>query len=172
MSPPSKIRVTRLNEAQLTALVAIEGEHASQHHAHGLGEAIARGEREIAALTKRHNVRVVEADEKVAGYVAWRDESPGVAYLEDLLVGTDWQDTAVGEKLLESVKEEARGLKLPYLVTRVLSKAPYAPGLYKKAGFAPVDAAAPDVVQTWKGEQTAGGKALSEEGYAVLWAKI
>jgi amino-acid N-acetyltransferase len=169
---PSKVRVTRMNEGQLNDLVAIEEARAAEHHAHGHDDVTARGLRDIAQLTKRHNVRVCEADEKPAGYLAWRDESPGVAYIEDLVVPEERQEHGVGEKLVEAMREEARGLKLPYVLVRSPSAAPWTPGFYAKSGFSPVDADAPDVVKTWQKEQTAGGKPLAGEGIAVLWAKI
>jgi amino-acid N-acetyltransferase len=169
---PSKIRVTKLNEGQLRALVTIESDAAAQHHAQGIAGVAARGERDIVELTKQHNVRVAEADDVVAGYVAWRDESPGVAYIEDVLVSADFQRVGVGDKLLAAVREEAKGLKVPVMLIRARAGAPWASAFLEKEGFAPLDDAAPAVVKTWKGEQTAGGKPLAGEGIAVLWAKI
>ena len=107
---PSKIRVVGLQDIHLDNVLEIEQLCKAQHHNHGVSEAAlpTRQLRDIAQLPRKHNVRVAEADDHVAGFAAWRDEEPGVGYVEELAVHPDYQPHGVGAALLEKIREEAR----------------------------------------------------------------
>ncbi|WP_437878635.1 GNAT family N-acetyltransferase [Sorangium sp. So ce513] len=171
---PKRIRVTGLQEAQLPALVALEQACTAMYHESGFDEAEvpARTLAEIVALTRRHDVRVAEADDEVAGYMAWRDEAPGVAYLEEISVHPDHQRRGIATRLLEELYGRARELGMEQVVLRSREKASWAQALYRKAGFAPLGDDAPAKVRAWRAEQEASGKPLAREGVVVLWANI
>lgn len=171
---PKRIRVTGLQEAQLPALVALEEACTAMYHESGFdaAEVPARALSEIVALTRRHDVRVAEADDEVAGYMAWRDEAPGVAYLEELSVHPDHQRRGIATRLLAELYGRARELGMEQVVLRSREKASWAQAFYRKAGFAPIGDAAPAKVRAWRSEQEASGKPLAREGVVVLWARI
>lgn len=171
---PKRIRVTGLQEAQLPALVALEEACTAMYHESGFdaAEVPARALSEIVALTRRHDVRVAEADDEVAGYMAWRDEAPGVAYLEELSVHPDHQRRGIATRLLEELYGRARELGMEQVVLRSREKASWAQAFYRKAGFTPIGDDAPAKVRAWRGEQEASGKPLDREGVVVLWARI
>lgn len=167
-TPPQKVRVAKLQDLQLDAVVAVDA--ACKRDLHGAGvptaDVPARGLAGIAKLTKQHNVLVAEADDVVAGYAAWRDESPGVAYLEELEVKPELQRHGIGEKLLDTVRAEARALSLPILLTRAWTKAAAGRALLEKAGFVPLASHTSDRATLWKEEQAANGPA--KEGQIVM----
>ncbi|WP_437640915.1 GNAT family N-acetyltransferase [Sorangium sp. So ce854] len=171
---PKRIRVTGLQEAQLPALVALEEACTAMYHESGFdaAEVPARALSEIVALTRRHDVRVAEADDEVAGYMAWRDEAPGVAYLEELSVHPDHQRRGIATRLLAELYGRARELGMEQVVLRSREKASWAQAFYRKAGFAPIGDDAPARVRAWRSEQEASGKPLAREGVVVLWARI
>ncbi|KYF59310.1 amino acid acetyltransferase [Sorangium cellulosum] len=171
---PKRIRVTGLQEAQLPALVALEEACTAMYHESGFdaAEVPARALSEIVALTRRHEVRVAEADDEVAGYMAWRDEAPGVAYLEELSVHPDHQRRGIATRLLAELYGRARELGMEQVVLRSRERASWAQAFYRKAGFAPIGDDAPAKVRAWRGEQEASGKPLAREGVVVLWARI
>src|SRR5262245_44417389 len=109
-TPPDRIRLTGLQEQQIEALTEIERATAAMYHALGFDAATvpARNVPDIVALTRKHNVHVAEADRVVAGYLAWRDEAPGVAYVEELCVHPDFHRFGIGSRLLEKAQDEAR----------------------------------------------------------------
>lgn len=106
---PQRIRITRLQEAQTEALIEVERACSGMYHEIGFdaAEVPVRTYADIAHLPRYHNVYVAEADHEVAGYVAWRDESPGVAYIEELSVHPQFQRFGIGSKLLATVEEDA-----------------------------------------------------------------
>src|SRR3984885_8826772 len=112
--PPTRIRMTGLQEEQLGALVAIDAACAAMYHALGFdaAEVPVRVAADFVRLARSNNVRVVEADNEVAGLLAWHDESPGVAYLADIQVHPSFQRYGLGSSLLEVLREEARSLRL------------------------------------------------------------
>lgn len=170
-TPPQKVRVARLQDLQLDGVVAVDA--ACKRDLHGAGVPAAdvppRGLAGIAKLTKGHNVLVAEADGVVAGYAAWRDESPGVAYLEELEVKPELQRHGIGEKLLDAVREEARALSLPILLTRAWKKAAAGRALLEKAGFVPLASHKSDRATLWKEEQAAAApSAPAKEGQVVM----
>ena len=86
--PPKRVRLTGLQEAQLGELLQVEAKCAAMYHAKGFdaAEVPVRTARELADLVRHHSVHVAEADHVPVALMAWRDESPGVAYLADLQV--------------------------------------------------------------------------------------
>ncbi|WP_434048015.1 MULTISPECIES: GNAT family N-acetyltransferase [Sorangium] len=171
---PKRIRVTGLQEAQLPTLVALEQACTAMYQESGFDAADvpARALAEIIALTRRHEVRVAEADDEVAGYLAWRDEAPGVAYLEELSVHPDHQRRGIATRLLEELLERARELGMEQVVLRSRAKAIWAQAFFRKAGFAPLGDDAPEKVRAWRSEQEASGEPLVRDGEVVLWATI
>src|SRR5262249_40079475 len=78
-TPPARVRVTKLQEVQLRDLVQIDALTSAMYHDLGFdaAEVPQRSEKDLAALTRGHNVHVAEADHVPAGMLAWRDEAPG-----------------------------------------------------------------------------------------------
>ncbi len=174
MNEPQRVRVTKLQDAQIDAVAAIDLACKQLLHRAGVSavDAPARGLQGLVKLTKLHNLLVADADGTVAGYAAWRDESPGVAYLEDLGVKPELQRHHVATKLLDAVREEARKLSLPVLLTRCWTRAAPARAFFQKVGFVPLGDEPPQVserVTMWREEQEApGGHGVAREGQTVL----
>lgn len=173
-SPPKRIRLTGLQEAQLLDLVEVERASCQMYYDLGFdaAEVPARAPTDLVALTRDHDVRVAEADHVVAGIMAWRDESPGVAYLADLSVHPDHQRFGVGTRLIEALWDDARDAGLAHAVVRVWQKATWAKAFYAKLGFKPLSDDAPAKVLRWREERAASGRPLTRPGEAVLWAAI
>jgi ribosomal protein S18 acetylase RimI-like enzyme len=170
-APPQRVRVARLQDLQLDGVVAVDLACKQQLHRAGVpaAEQPARGLAGIAKLTKAHNVLVAEADGVVAGYAAWRDESPGVAYLEELAVKPELQRHGIGAKLLDAVREEARALSLPILLTRAWTKNAPGKALLEKAGFGPLASHSSERATLWREEQEGQpGGGLVKEGQVVM----
>ncbi|WP_157907683.1 GNAT family N-acetyltransferase [Sorangium sp. So ce145] len=166
--------MTGLQEAQLPALVALEQACTATHREAGPGvsEIEARTLADLAALTRRHDVRVAEADDEVAGYLAWRDEAPGVAVLEELAVHPDHQRGGIGTRLLAELQDRARELGMEQVVVRSREKASWAQTFYEKKGFQPLGEGAPAKVRAWWSEQEASGSPPARAGEVILWAAI
>jgi amino-acid N-acetyltransferase len=173
-TPPQRIRVTGLQEAQLQALVEVERACTEMYYEIGFdgAEVPARTLSDVVALTRDHDVEVAEADHVVAGYLAWRDESPGVAYLEEISVHPDHQRVGVGSRLLETLWEGARASHLGYVVCRSWERAAWAGAFYAKAGFQRLGDDAPQKVLRWRDERAETGRPLTRPGEVVLWAAI
>jgi len=141
------------------------------YHAIGFdaAEVPARTWSDLARLPSDHDVYVAEADHVVAGYVAWRDESPGVAYVEELSVHPEFHRLGIATTLLERVVERARDVGLPYLVLRAWAKADWAQAFYAKRGFKTLSSDAPERVKAWRDERGAV-KPIARAGELVLWA--
>jgi ribosomal protein S18 acetylase RimI-like enzyme len=173
-TPPTRIRLTGLQEEQLGALVALDGACAAMYY--GLGfdaaEVPARVAADFVRLTRSNKVRVVEADHEVAGFLAWHDESPGVAYLADIQVHPSFQRYGLGTSLLDALREDARSLRLEQAVVRCWEKATWALGFYRRQRFMPIDATAPAPVRGWKEERLSSGRPLTRPGEVALWSPI
>lgn len=163
-------RITPLREHQLTGLVALEQLAKAPYAAIDAG-IVARDLPSIVALPKLHNVLVAEdPSEALFGWAAWRDESPGVAYIEELSVHPDKQRTGVARYLLDMIRNEARALRLPNLVTRASTKAPWVAPFLARVGFKAIDDAAPERARAWKQEQIAAG--APRQGLSAFWAAV
>jgi amino-acid N-acetyltransferase len=171
---PQRVRVSKLQETQIDAVVAIDLAAKQAMHRAGVpaADVPARGLAGVAKLTKMHNVLVAEGDGVVVGYAAWRDESPGIAYLEDLAVKTDLQRLGLGTRLLEAIRQEARALALPVLITRAWKSAKAATAFLGKSGLTPLGTEPTEIaerVALWCEEQEVpGGLGLARDGQVVL----
>jgi amino-acid N-acetyltransferase len=173
--PNAKIRVTTgLQEAHLPDLVLLDEACSAMYHEIGFdaAEVPVRAQADFVALTRRNSVRVAEVGSVVAGFLAWHDESPGVAYLVDVQVHPDYQRYGVAAALLDALRDEARNLKLEQVVVRAWEKASWAMAFYRRQRFMPIDATAPAKVTGWKDEQLATGKPLTRPGEVALWSPI
>ena len=152
-TPPKKIRVTKLQEAQLLDLQAIEARCAAMFYEAGLGEEQIhpRAENEIARLTRDHDLLVAEADHQPAGYLAWADQAPGVAWLPILMVAPDYQRFGIGTRLLRELGERAHGLGLEQVVTPCWDAAPWAIKFLAVRGFELIESPAqlPQKLREW-----------------------
>jgi GNAT superfamily N-acetyltransferase len=175
---PQRVRVAKLQDIQIDAVVSIDLACKDILHRAGVpaSELPARGLSGIARLTKAHNVLVADADGTVAGYAAWRDESPGVAYLEELAVKPELHRLGIGTRLLAAVADQARVVSLPVLLTRCWIKAAPGKALLVKAGFVPLSDDAGERARLWREEQEANDgsgapdhdRALAKEGQVVM----
>jgi GNAT superfamily N-acetyltransferase len=174
-SSPARIRVmTGMQEAQLLALVKLDEACAAQFYRAGFdaAEVPVRSQGDLVALARHNSLRVAEADHVVAGLLAWHDESPGVAYLVDVQVHPSYQRFGIATRLLDSLRDEARNLKLEQIVVRCWEKATWALGFYRRQRFMPIDATAPAPVQGWKEERLSSGRPLTRPGEVALWSPI
>jgi GNAT superfamily N-acetyltransferase len=175
IKPPQRVRVAKLQDTQIDGVVAIDLACKQLMHRAGApaSELPARGLAGIARLTKLHNVLVADADGTVAGYAAWRDESPGVAYLEELAVAPHLQRLGIGTRLLDTVRQEAQAVSLPVLLTRCWTQNVPGKAFLEKAGFALLSGASGERTQLWREEQESTGRpgderALTKEGQVVM----
>ena len=172
-TPPKRVRFTKLQEAQLPTIVRLEQETSAMYYEIGFdaAEVPARIASEISALPRQHSVIVAEADHEVAGYAAWRDEAPGVAYVEEIGVLPEYQRFGVGRLLIEKIREEAREYRIGEIVLKCWERASWAAAFYKRLGFVPIDEAAPQKVQTWFATKN-DGRPLLRQGEQALWATV
>lgn len=172
---PARIHITTgLQEAQLAELVELDRRCSAMYYEVGFdgAEVPAFAQADFVALARHNSVRVAEADHAVAGFLAWHDESPGVAYLVDVRVDPEYQHFGIAASLLDAMREEARKIKLEQIVVRCWEKATWAMGFYRRQRFMPIDATAPAPVQGWKEERLATGKPLVRPGEVALWSPI
>lgn len=171
--PPERVRVVKLQEAHVDALVLLELATTAMYHAIGFdaAEVPARHMSEIARMPRDHDVYVAEADDVVAGYVAWRDEAPGVAYVEELGVSPEYHRLGIGSTLLEHVFERARAVGMTHVVLRAWERASWAQAFYRRHGFVPLADDAPSRVLDWRA-QKADARPLTRPGEVVLWREL
>ncbi|MBI4956292.1 MAG: GNAT family N-acetyltransferase [Myxococcales bacterium] len=136
-TPPTRIRVTGLQEAQIQDLERFGYDAANEAVLVGIERPPRRGA-EIARLARTHDVVVAEADHDPAGYLAWRDEEPGVAVLDTLLVGTEYRRFGIGTRLARELGEHARKAGIEDCVAWVHPKATWAAAFLTVLGFAPL----------------------------------
>jgi amino-acid N-acetyltransferase len=172
-TPPSRIRITGLQEAQLRDLVEVEQACSAMYHELGFdaAEVPPRTAADLSHLPRHHNVFVAEADHEVAGYLAWRDESPGIAYLEELSVHPRFHRFGVGSRLLQKLEEDALRVGLHDIVARMFPKAAWAKAFYAHHGFAELGDQAPRKVLGWR-EERSGGRPLARPGEVVIWKSL
>lgn len=167
--------MSRLQEVQLPELVRIDRACAAMYHAIGFdgAEVPPRSHADLVALTREHNVLVVEADWKPAGYAAWRDEAPGVAYVEEINVDPELQRFGLGTRLLEAIRDDARKARLQHIVLRAWTKAPWAMAFYRKNGFHEVDSATlPNDVMAWVTNKEQVGRPIVRPGETLLFGEV
>lgn len=177
-APPKKVRFSKLQEVHVEHLRRIDQASAERYWAVGFdaAEVPTRSTQEFYAMPKFHAVRVAEADYVVAGFIAWRDEAPGVLYIEDLSVAPEYQLFGIGAALVGKLYEEAREGGFREVVLRCWKKASWAQAFYKKLGFAELDTndttSAPQKVQEWYAEKTDGGRPFLRPAEVVMWRAI
>ncbi|MDC3957930.1 GNAT family N-acetyltransferase [Polyangium jinanense] len=167
---PQRIRITKLQETQVSDLVELEKACTAMYHDLGFdaAEVPPRTWNDIAHLPRHHNVFVAEADHEVAGYLAWRDESPGVAYLEELSVHPRFQRFGVGTRLLQRFEEDALNCERYDVIARMFEKATWAQAFYAHHGFAQLGDQASRKVLGWR-EERSGGRPLTRPGEVLIW---
>jgi ribosomal protein S18 acetylase RimI-like enzyme len=167
---PEKIRLNKLQEIQVADIEKIEAATCAMYWDLGFdaAEVPQRSQTDIVGLTRGHNVWVAEADYKVAGWCAFRDEKPGVAYVEEISVHPDYQRFGVGKRLFEKIISEARDLGLDAVVLKVWDRAGFANAFYAALGVRKIDDKAPAKVQTWLEERSAGQPFL-RPGESAHW---
>jgi N-acetylglutamate synthase-like GNAT family acetyltransferase len=170
---PNRIRVTRLQEDQIDALIQVEQACSAMYHEIGFdaAEVPVRTFADIAHLPRHHNVYVAEADHVVAGYVAWRDESPGVAYIEELSVHPQFQRFGVGSKLLATVEEDAVNSGLGDVIAKKIERAMWATMFYAHHGFTQIGENASVRAKSWL-EERSSGRPLARLGEVVIWKSV
>jgi len=167
--PPEKIRVTKLQEAQLAALTDIELACAEQLWELGLSAELVepRGEVAIAALPRHHDVLVAEADHEPAAYLAWADEAPGVAWMPIFMVAPAYQRFGVGTHLLRALGEAAGKHGIATVVTPSWDQSPSAMSFLSVRGFQMLGASMPEQLEQWV-ERRAQDAAT--QGQTLWWA--
>jgi len=170
--PPEKIRITKLQEAQLGDLAAIEVRCAQMFYEQGFDDAQIRprSEFELARLTREHDILVAEADHQPAGFLVWADEAPGVAVIQNLKVAPAHQRFGVGTRLLVDLGERASRHGITYAVAAPWRRAPFSLAFLAVRGFSPTtgEAVIPDELKGWL-DSRAGE--LAVEGREIWWAK-
>ena len=171
--PPSRIRLTGLQEAQVRALIELDVACSEMYYALGFdgAEVPLRGAADFVRLVRTNSVRVAEADHEVAGLAAWHDESPGVAYLSEISVHPRFQRFGVGRRLIEAVRDEARSLGLEHVVVRCWERAVWAVAFYRRLGFVPIDGVAPTKVLAWREERSLE-RPVTRANEVALWAAV
>lgn len=174
-TPPDRVRLSRMQEVQLPALEKVDRACAAMYYALGFdaAEVPVRSYADFVGLTRDHNVHVIEADYQPAGYAAWRDEAPGVAYLADINVHPDVQRFGLGARLLDAVREDARRAGLRHIVLRCWAKATWAMAFYRKQGFRELDSATlPNDVMTWVTEKEESGRPVVRPGEVLMFGDV
>lgn len=172
-TPPKRVRLTGLQEAQVPELLQVEAQCAAMYHAIGFdaAEVPVRSAADLAALVRHHSVHVAEADHVPAALLAWRDESPGVAYLADLQVHPDYQRFGIASKLFDLLETEVRAHGFEHIVVRCWEKATWALAFYRSRGFVPLEGDAPTKVAAWKRDRSQGAP-IVRPGEVLLWGKV
>lgn len=168
--PPTRIRITRLQEAQLADLVAIDAACNAQLRDAGMPAELltVRADADIARLTRTHDVYVAEADHVVAGCLAWRDEPPKIAHLEWLAVAPDFQRFGIATRLLREMGDRCDEAAIAHTVVRCPNKGLWGRSFFAALGFRVAGPDAPTDVAEWLSRRTAeaGG---AEPGIEVQW---
>jgi amino-acid N-acetyltransferase len=167
-TPPEKIRVTKLQEAQVVDLVKIEQDAATKHAEAGIA-IDPLDDIELAKLPRSYDVLVAEADHEVAGYLAWADHPPGVAWVPILAVAEEYQRFGVGTRLLRELGESASEHGVEVAVTPCWERAGWAMTFLGAAGFQPIDGGKlPPKLEDWR---NGPGAELAQPGQKLWWAK-
>ncbi len=174
--PPQKIRITKLQEAQLLDLQAMEAGCAQMFYDIGYteDEIRPRGETELGRLTRDHDVLVAEADNQTAGFLVWADQAPGVAWLSTLAVAPDYQRFGIATRMLRELGELAHSHGIEQVVTPCWGRAAWALAFLAVRGFEPLEGALADKLSRWKAlslDKDEAGAALVQPGQNLWWAK-
>jgi N-acetylglutamate synthase-like GNAT family acetyltransferase len=166
---PQRVRVHKLQEAHVKELLKMEAACAEQLVEAGVNEAsiTVRTEDDFYLLPKKHNVFVTEADHQATGYLAWRDEAPGVAVVAEFRVNPSFLPFGLGEQLLAKLEEDARGASLKGAAIVVAEKASWTADLLKKAGFQKGEPVGQAKIADWF--QRMGGAGSLDAGEVMWW---
>jgi GNAT superfamily N-acetyltransferase len=170
-TPPQKVRITKLQEAQLSELERIEAECAQLFYENGFSgdDMKPRPELEIAKLPRSHDVLVAEADHEPVAYLAWADHAPGIAWLPIIMVEPMHQRFGIGTHMLRELGEIARGHGIEAVVTPCWDRAPWGLSFLAVRGFQPMEQGGLiDKVSEWK---SAAPDDLIVPGQQLWWAK-
>jgi GNAT superfamily N-acetyltransferase len=169
---PEKIRVTKLQEAQLAALARIEQACAAQFYEAGYTpEQVApRPELEIARLPKSHDVLVAEADNVPAAYLAWADQAPGVGWVPILVVAPEFQRFGVGTHLLRELGEVAGRAGIRTVVTPCWERAKWALSFLRARSFQMLEGTATIIPETLAGWRVNRSDEEDVAGQRLWWA--
>jgi amino-acid N-acetyltransferase len=167
--PPEKIRVTKLQEAQLGVLEQMDEACAAQFQAAGFttAQVAPRPQTAIARLTRDHDVLVAEADHEPAAYLAWADHPPGVAWLPIFVVAPEYQRLGIGTRMLRELGEIAAGHGIRAVVTPCWDRAAANIGFLAARGFQMAAGAMPEKVIEWLAQDRAE---LLQPGQTLWWA--
>jgi GNAT superfamily N-acetyltransferase len=168
-TPPEKIRITGLQEAQLKDLKRIESRCAQMFYEIGLSEeqVAPRSDMEIARLSKDHDLMIAEADHEPAGYLAWADEAPGVAWLPIIMVDPESQRFGIGTHLLRGLGDAAGKLGIGYVVTPCWERATFTMAFLAVRGFQPLEDGLPSKLAAWAENRAAD---VAKPGQRLWWA--
>ncbi len=180
--PPQRVRFEKLQEVHVPELKRIDAAAAELYWSIGFdaAEVPVRTSGDFYRLPRTHAVWVADADGAVAGFVAFRDESPGVGYIEDIAVNPELWRLGVGRRLIEKARAELVHLGFDEVVLKVKTRAPWAGAFYESLGFhmlgdpsALVDPLAPSVperVTAWRAEKVdEPDRPFLRPGEAVYW---
>jgi len=168
-APPVKIRITKLQEAQLSDLVRIDEEIVAMHLAGGILGLRPRSEAELAQLPRHHDVLVAEADDHVAGFLVWADQAPGVAWIDELAIDPMRQRQGIATRMLRELGETASGHGIELVVAHCYDTASWALSFLAVRGFNKLEPGAglPTKLSAWlelRDEEL-------PEGQSLWWAE-
>lgn len=169
--PPQRVRITKLQEAQVHDLQVIEADCAQIFYENGFSadDVKPRVELDIAKLPRNHDVLVAEADHEPVAYLAWADQAPGVAWLPIIMVSPMHQRFGIATHMLRELGEIARGHGITAVVTPCWERAPWGLSFLAVRGFQPLDQGGlPDKVTEWK---KAAPDDIVAPGQKLWWSK-
>ena len=168
---PDRVKILKLQEAHIAELMTVERACAEKYYELGFdaAEVPVGSEQDFYKMPKNHAVRVAEADYKPVGYVAFRDEAPGIVYIEDLEVHPDLWRFGLGRELLGRVAAETRELGLDVVIAKVFVRAEFAREFYHALGFLPIDDAAPAAAKEWLTAKQEAAEVYPRPDQQVLW---
>ena len=140
--PPVKIRITKLQEAQLAEVAAIDAEAGEIYAEIGVGPELftPRNDIDLGRMTRDHDILVAEGDDHVAGFLIWADQAPGVAFINSLHVDPDHQRLGVGTRLLRELGERATAHGIGLCTVAIWEGAAWAMSFLAVRGFQPYEA--------------------------------
>ena len=149
--PPVKIRITKLQEAQLAELVRIDEETVAMHLEAGIASLSPRSDVELAAMTRNHDILVAEADDHVAGFLAWADQAPGVAWIAELAIDPMRHRQGIATRMLRELGETAQRHGIELVVASCFDTATWALSFLAVRGFQKVEPGAgmPNKLSAW-----------------------
>ena len=166
---PERVRITKLQEAQLQALERIERECVQMYYDIGVSPEVLkpRNQMLIGGLTRTHDVLVAEADHEPAGYLVWADEAPGVAHIKWLAVAPAYQRFGIATQLLREVAAKANQFGIELAAFSLIEGGAWARAFLSSRGFAPVAGDdLPSTMTRWHKQHAAQ---LDEDGLSVWW---